>query len=323
MALRIKAAPAQRVVPGEQATRRGMSRMARREELYGWLFVSPWILGFLLFTLGPMLASFYLGFTEYSIASPPKWVGVANYQKALSGTDNLFWPSLWRTFVYAVTVVPIGLAGSLLIAVLLNQNLKGTVLFRTLFFLPYLVPSVAAAVLWQWLFQPEFGAINWLLGLIGIKGPLWLADSRWAMGSLMIMTLWGVIGGPTMVIFLAGLQGVPQEMHEAAALDGAGSAQRFFRITLPLLTPTIFFNFVIGLIAALKVFEIAYVATKGGPNYATWFFILHLYQTAFQNVEMGYASALAGVFFVIVVSLTILNVRLSRRWVYYEGEEAR
>jgi len=228
-----------------------------------------------------------------------------------------------RTFTYALMVVPLGLAGSLLIAVLLNQNLRGTALFRTLFFLPYLVPSVAVAVLWQWIFQPEFGALNGLLNTVGIKGPLWLADSRWAMGSLMVMALWGAIGGPTMVIFLAGLQGVPAEIHEAAALDGAGSVQRFFRITLPLLTPTIFFNLVIGLIAALKVFELAFVATKGGPNYATWFFILHLYQTAFQNVEMGYASALAGVFFIIVVSLTILNVQLSRRWVYYEGEEAR
>jgi len=318
MALRLKTAPAQHV-----GVRRSMSPAARREEIYGWLFASPWILGFLLFTLGPMLASFYLGFTEYSIASPPKWIGTANYQKALGGADNLFWPSLLRTLTYAGTIVPVGLAGSLMVAVLLNQNLKGTAVFRTLFFLPSLVPSVAAAVLWQWLFQPEFGAINWLLGLAGIKGPLWLADSRWAMTSLMVMALWGTIGGSTMVIFLAGLQGVPQEMHEAASLDGAGPVQRFFRITLPLLTPTIFFNLVIGLIAALKVFELALVATKGGPNFATWFFILHLYQTAFQNVEMGYASALAGIFFVIVVALTIVNVRLSRRWVYYEGEEAR
>jgi multiple sugar transport system permease protein len=147
-----------------------------------------------------------------------------------------------------------------------------------------------------------------------------MADSRWAMPSLMVMALWGAVGGSTMVIFLAGLQGVPAEMHEAAEIDGAGPVQRFFRITLPLITPTIFFNLVIGLIAALKVFEAAFVATKGGPDYATWFFILHLYQTAFQYVEMGYASALAGVFFVVVVTLTIVNVALSRRWVYYEGE---
>ena len=292
----------------------------RREELYGWLFASPWIIGFLLFTAGPMLASFYLGFTEYSIANPPKWVGFANYQKALSGGDAQFWPSLGRTFLYAAMLVPIGLTGSLLIAVLLNQKLYAVSLFRTLFFLPSLVPIVASAVLWQWLYQPEFGAINGLLSMVGIKGPLWLSDSRSALPSLMVIALWGSIGGSTMIIFLAGLQGVPTELHEAASIDGAGSVQRFFRITLPLLTPTIFFNVVIGLIAALKVFEVSFVATKGGPNFSTWFFILHLYQTAFQNIEMGYASALAGVFFVIVVILTLINVQLSKRWVHYEGE---
>jgi multiple sugar transport system permease protein len=318
MALRVRAASAQ-----PQAGRRPSSSLARREELYGWLFASPWIIGFLLFTAGPMLASFYLGFTEYSIANPPKWVGTANYQKALTGVDPQFWPSLGRTFLYAGLIVPLGLAGSMLIAVLLNQKLRAVALFRTLFFLPSLVPIVASAVLWQWLFQPDFGAINGLIAMVGIKGPLWLSDSRSALPSLMVMALWGTIGGSTMIIFLAGLQSVPNELLEAAEIDGAGSAQRFFRITLPLLTPTIFFNLVIGLIAALKVFEAALVATKGGPNFATWFFIVHLYQTAFQNIEMGYASALAGVFFVIVVTLTIINVQLSKRWVHYEGEEAR
>lgn len=317
MALRSKTAP-----PTGAASRTSSS-LARREELYGWLFASPWIVGFVLFTLGPMLASFYLGFTEYSIASPPKWIGTANYEKALFGGDALFWPSLGRTFQYAITVVPLGLAGSLLIALLLNQNLRGVSIYRTLFFLPYLVPVVASAVLWQWLFQPNFGAINTLLGMVGIKGPLWLADARSAMPSLMVIALWGAIGGPTMVIFLAGLQGVPQELHEAASIDGASSARRFLTITLPLISPTIFFNLIIGVIGALKVFEAAFVATKGGPNFATWFFILHLYQTAFQNIEMGYASALAGVFFVVVVTLTVVNVQLSKRWVYYEGEEAR
>ena len=316
MALRLRAATA----PGT-APRRASSSLARREELYGWLFASPWIVGFVLFTAGPMIASFYLGFTEYSIANPPKWVGTANYQKALLGGDAQFWPSLWRTFIYAGLIVPIGLAGSLLIAVLLNQRLRAVALFRTLFFLPSLVPVVASAVLWQWLFQPDFGAINGLLAGVGIKGPMWLSDSRSALPSLMVIALWGTIGGSTMIIFLAGLQGVPAELHEAASIDGAGSVQRFFRITLPLLTPTIFFNVVIGLIAALKVFEVALVATRGGPNFSTWFFILHLYQSAFQNIEMGYASALAGVFFVIVVTLTAINVHVSRRWVYYEGEE--
>lgn len=318
MALRLPTAVAGSSSP---ASSRPFWNSARREEVYGWLFASPWIIGFLLFTAGPMLASVYLGFTEYSIANPPKWVGLANYEKAVFGKDAQFWPSLGRTFFYAGMIVPLGLAGSMLIAILLNQKLRAVALFRTLFFLPSLVPIVASAVLWQWLYQPDFGAINGLLAMVGIKGPLWLSDSRSALPSLMVMALWGTIGGSTMIIFLAGLQGIPQELHEAAEIDGANPVQRFSTITLPLLTPTIFFNLVIGVIAALKVFEAALVATKGGPNFATWFFIVHLYQTAFQNIEMGYASALAGVFFVIVVALTIINVQLSKRWVYYEGEE--
>ena len=208
MALKLRAATAQGTT-----RRRASSSLARREELYGWLFASPWIVGFLLFTAGPMLASFYLGFTEYSIANPPKWVGTANYEQALLGKDAQFWPSLGRTFLYAGMIVPIGLAGSLLIAVLLNQKLRAVALFRTLFFLPSLVPIVASAVLWQWLFQPDFGAINGLLALVGIKGPLWLSDSRSALPSLMVIALWGTIGGSTMIIFLAGLQGVPEDNH--------------------------------------------------------------------------------------------------------------
>jgi multiple sugar transport system permease protein len=300
--------------------RRPVSALLRREERYGWLFASPWIIGFFLFTLGPMIASFALGFTQYSIASPPQFVGFANYARALTGEDSLFWPSLGRTLLYAVLVVPLSLTGSLLIALLLNQQLRGTAIYRTLFFLPSLVPVVASAVLWIWLLQPEFGAVNWLLGLAGVQGPLWLADARWALPAVMIVALWGSIGGSTMIIFLAGLQGVPVELYEAAEIDGARVMQRFFNITLPLISPTIFFNLVIGLIAALKVFAVAFVATKGGPDYATWFFILHLYQTAFQYVEMGYGSALAWIFFVIVIVLTIINVQMSRRWVYYEGE---
>jgi multiple sugar transport system permease protein len=308
------------VLPRTVVARAPRSSIARREERYGWLFASPWIIGFVLFTLGPMIASLALSFTQYSIASPPQWIGVDNYRRALSGEDSLFWPSLGRTLLYALTVVPISLTGSLLLAVLLNQRLRGTTVFRTFFFMPSLVPVVASAVLWLWLFQPDFGAINGLLNQININGPRWLADSQWALPSLIIVALWGSIGGATMVIFLAGLQGVPQELYEAAAIDGATATQRFWRITLPLISPTIFFNLVIGLIAALKVFAVAFVATRGGPDYATWFFILHLYQTAFQYVEMGYASTLAWVFFLIVVTLTIFNVNISRRWVYYEGE---
>jgi multiple sugar transport system permease protein len=293
-----------------------------REELAGWLWTSPWLLGFFLFVFGPMLASLYLSLTKYAIGSTPQMVGFDNFVRALSGKDDLFWPSIGRTIEYAFVMVPVGITLSLLAATLLNQNLKGTAVYRTLFFLPSLTPVVASAVIWRWLYQPDFGAINWLLWELGVdQGPRWLTTPDLALPSLMLIGLWASVGGGAMVIFLAGLQSVPRELHDAAAIDGANAWQRFRNVTLPLITPTIFFNLVIGIIAALKVFALAVLATQGGPNYATWFFNLHLYNNAFQFFEMGYASALAWIFFVLVVALTYLNVRWSRNWVHYEGEE--
>ncbi len=268
-----------------------------------------------------MLASLYLSFTNYAIGSSPRVIGLDNFVRALSGKDDLFWPSMGRTIEYAFVMVPVGISLSLLAAALLNQGLKGTVVYRTLFFLPSLTPIVASAVIWRWLYQPNFGAINWLLWELGVdQGPRWLTQPELALPSLMLIGLWASVGGGAMVIFLAGLQSVPRELHDAAAIDGANSWQRFLNVTLPLLTPTIFFNLVVGIIAALKVFALAVLATQGGPNYATWFFNLHLYNHAFQFFEMGYASALAWIFFVLVVGLTFLNVRWSRNWVHYEGD---
>lgn len=292
----------------------------RREALAGLLWSSPWTLGFLLFTLGPVIASLYLSFNDYTIAGQPKWVGLDNFTRALQGRDPLFWPTLARTFHYALVMVPLGISGALLIAVALNQNLKGMPLYRTFFFLPSLTPAPAAALIWSWLFQPDFGAVNALLRVFHLAGPKWLSDPDTAMTSLIIIALWGSIGGGTMIIFLAGLQSVPQELHEAAQIDGAGRWVRFVRVTLPMISPTVLFNLVIGIVGALQVFTVPFIATNGGPNYATWFFIIHLYQNGFQNFDMGYASALAWIFLVIVLTLTMINVRLSRRWVYYEGE---
>jgi multiple sugar transport system permease protein len=296
------------------------SRARRSEAISGILWSSPWLLGFLLFTLGPVVASLFLSFNDYTIASSPKWIGVANYVKALSGSDALFWPSLGRTFQYAIIMVPVGISLSLLIAVGLNQNLKLTPVLRTFYFLPSLTPIVAAALIWSWLYQPDFGAINWLLSLVGIHGPQWLADKDYALYALMIIALWGSVGGSTMIIFLAGLQSVPAELHEAAQIDGGGRWTRFWSVTLPMISPTLLFNLIIGIVGALQVFTVSVVATNGGPNYATWFFILHLYQNGFEDFDMGYASALAWVFLVIVLTLTLINVRLSNRWVYYEGD---
>ena len=296
------------------------SRARRNEAIAGVLWASPWLLGFLLFTLGPVLASLFLSFNDYTISGTPTWVGVANYAKAITGSDSLFWPSLGRTFQYALIIVPVGISASLLIAMALNQQLRLTPLLRTFYFLPSLTPIVAAALIWTWLYQPEFGAINWLLSLIGIEGPKWLADRDYALYALMVIGLWGSVGGGTMIIFLAGLQGVPAELHEASEIDGAGRWMRFWHVTLPMISPTILFNLIIGIVGALQVFTVSIVATNGGPNYATWFFIVHLYQNGFLDFDMGYASALAWIFLAIVLTLTMINLRLSNRWVYYEGE---
>jgi multiple sugar transport system permease protein len=306
------------------AAPRRRSSARRREAIQGVLYASPWLLGFFLFTFGPMLASLYLAFTDYTISSlSPNLVGFANFARALGGKDNQFWPSIGRTFTYALVLVPLGLFGSLMAAILLNQGIKLTTLFRTLFFLPSLTPAVASAVIWAWLYNANWGLLNSWLAAIGIQGPKWLADPDTAMISIIVVALWGAVGGNTMIIFLAGLQGVPRELHEAAEIDGASAFARFRAVTLPMISPTVFFNLVIGVIAALKVFATPVVMTNGGPNYATWTFILHLYQNGFQSFDMGYASALAWVFMAIVVTLTIVNLALSKRWVYYEGESRR
>jgi multiple sugar transport system permease protein len=300
----------------------GWTAARRREALAGLLWSSPWLAGFFLFTFAPMIASFYLAFTDFTLSNlETKWVGLTNFTRALSGKDDLFWPSLLRTFRYALILVPLGLAGSLTAAVALNQPVKGRTIYRTLFFLPSLTPVVALAIVWAWLYNADWGLLNYWLSLVGVQGAKWLGDPDTALGAIIVAALWGAIGGNAMIIFLAGLQGVPREMHEAAEIDGANALQRFLAVTMPLMSPTVFFNLVIGIIAALKVFALPVVMTRGGPNYATWTFILHLYQNGFQAYDMGYASALAWIFMLIVVTLTVVNLRLSRRWVYYEGEQ--
>lgn len=291
--------------------------LRRREAIHGYLLISPWILGFLAFTLFPFAVSLALSLTKFRPS--PVFVGFQNYGKAFAG-DNLFWGSLRRTLTYALMGVPLGIVGSLACALLLNQKLKGTVVYRTLYFLPSLTPIVASAMIWIWIFQPDFGVLNYLLAKVGIDGPGWLSSIEWALPSLVIMALWGSIGGNRMIIFLAGLQGVPEELFDAAKMDGANTWQRFLHITLPMISPTMFFNLVLGIIAALTVFAPAYIATDGGPAYATWFYGLHLYNQAFVYFNMGYASALGWIFFVIVLIFTLIQVRLSGKWVYYAGE---
>jgi multiple sugar transport system permease protein len=299
-----------------------MTPFRRREALEGLAYLSPWLIGFLVFVAGPILASLYLSFNKYNVILSPEWVGLRNYTTALT-KDDLFLPSIVRTFYYVALVVPVGLALSLGLAMLLNRRLALTTMWRTFFFLPTLTPIVAAAVLWRWMLNPDVGLVNYLLAQVGIKGPGWLASTEWAVPSLALIGLWVTVGGSRMIIFLAGLQDVPTELLEAAEIDGAGRWAKFAHVILPLVTPTVFFNLVLGIIFALRTFEVAFIATQGGPARATWFISLHIYQNAFVSFDMGYASALSWLFFVVLFAFTYLQFRASRRWVYYAGERGR
>ncbi len=297
------------------------ARLSRgsREALLGFAYISPWILGFVLFILSPFVASFLLSFSHYAIATPPRWAGLANFQRALF-EDYLFWRALRITTTYVVVSVPVGITVSLLLAVLLDQPIHGNTVFRTLFFLPTLTPVVAATLLWKWLLHPEVGLVNTVLWeQLRIAGPGWLSSPDWALPSVIMIALWGSVGGGRMIIFLAALQGVPQELYEAAEIDGAGGVHKFRHVTVPIITPAVFFNLVIGLIGAFSVFDIAYVGTDGGPMYSTWFYMLHLVRQALTSFDMGYASALAWILFLILILLTFVQLKLSSRWVYYAG----
>lgn len=289
-----------------------------RSPIWGYLFISPWLLGFLVFTAGPMLASLYLSFCRYDLHTL-EWVGPKNYQVILTD-DPLFWKSLSNTAIYVLFSVPLGLTASMFLAILLNQKVKGLAVFRTAFYLPSLVPAVASALVWQWIFHPDAGLLNYGLSRIGIKGPQWLQDPKTALASLILMSLWGV-GGSRMIIFLAGLQGISDELYEAASLDGAKGWACFRHITLPMLSPTIFFNMILGIIGSFQVFTSAYVMTNGGPNNATLMYVLYLYYNAFRYFKLGKASAMAWVLFLILLVFTVLQMRASKRWVYYEAGE--
>ena len=294
--------------------------MRRNEELAGWLFASPWILGFLLFTAGPMLISAGFAFAEYNLLQPAQWVGTANIEKALSG-DPLVWQSLKVTTIYAFVSVPLQIVFGLIIALLLNTNIRGLQYYRTIYYLPSVLSGVAVALLWRWIYAPNYGLINALLAGFGIQGPGWLSDARWALPSLIGMSLWHVGGG--IVIYLAGLQGVPTEIYEAAEVDGAGWLTRFWNVTIPLITPVLFYQLIIGIITALQVFTQALIMTNGGPHDSTLFFVLYLYRNAFQFFKMGYASVLAWILFFYILLLTLLVYRSSSVWVFYSGEVKR
>ena len=292
----------------------------RKDELFGWLFVSPWVLGFFLLTAGPMLISLALSFTRADMLSPTVYVGLRNYITLFSTDEvkSLFWKTLGNTSFYVFLSVPSLIALGFGLALLLNQKLYARGLFRTLYYLPTVIPSVAISLLWLMIFHRDFGLLNGALSLVGIQGPAWLRDTQWAKPALVLMSLWGA--GGDMLIFLAGLQGVPTELYDASKVDGCGPWQRFRHVTVPMVSPTLFFVLVTGIIGSFQVFVTTFVMTGGGPANATLMYVLYLYQLAFKQFSMGFASALAWVYFAILVALSLLVFRSSAAWVYYEGE---
>jgi multiple sugar transport system permease protein len=295
-----------------------VSRIKKHEMMVGYLCLAPWILGFIVLTAGPIITSFVISLLNYDMVHTPVFVGIQNYRKMFF-EDPLFWKSLKATSYYTLLVVPLNLVGALLIALLMNQKLRFINIFRTIYYMPSVFSGVAVALLWSWVFNKDFGVLNYLLDkLFGIVGPNWLGSEEWVIPSLAIMSLWGIGGG--MIVFLAGLQGIPTQLYEAARIDGATSWQEFWTITIPLLTPTIFYHLVTSLIGTWQVFTQAYVMTQGGPNYASLFYVLYIYFNAFVWFKMGYACALAWILFVVILICTVLTFKSSPYWVYYEAE---
>ncbi|WP_233530914.1 carbohydrate ABC transporter permease [Paenibacillus alkalitolerans] len=283
----------------------------------GYVFISPWLIGFLLLTLWPIAQSFYLSFTEYSLLADPIWVGTENYKKIFT-KDALFGKSLAVTFTFVLFSVPLKLFFSLMVAMLLNRRLKGMNLYRTAIYFPSLIGgSIAVSVLWRNMFGLD-GYVNQVLAWFGIQGVGWITNPDTALGTLILLNTWQF--GSTMVIFLAGLKQIPQELYESASVDGAGRLRKFVNITLPMLSPVMFFNLVLGVIGSFQMFTSAFIITKGGPVQSTYMYALFLYEKAFKHYQMGYASALAWILLAIVAALTALNFFASRYWVFYEAD---
>jgi multiple sugar transport system permease protein len=290
----------------------------RRQALAGYLFAAPAILGLALFTVGPIILSAVYSLTRYEILTPATWAGLGNYRELFS-EDRYFLKALWNTFYFAAVSVPVNITLALGLALLLNRPIRGRALYRTCFYLPTVMPAVAGSLLWMWLFNGEYGLVNVALDALHLPAVPWLTSEYCSKPALIVMGMWGVGGG--MIIFLAALQGVPRTLYEAAEIDGAGAGRMFWNITLPMISPALFFMVVMGLIGALQVFTQAYLVTQGGPVNSTLFYVLYLYREAFENLHMGYASAMAWVLFLVILAITGVQFVLARRWVYYEGAQ--
>lgn len=306
------------VFSGSAISHKKLNKEHKKEERAFWLFISPWLLGFVFFVGGPIIASLFLSFSNYNIIDTPEWIGLSNYTNLFQ--DNLFYKSLEVTGYFVLLGVPFVIIISLLLAVLLNQKVKGQAFFRTLYYAPSVISGVSVAFLWAWLLNPDFGIVNYILyELFGVKGPGWFNSTTWVVPSFVLMRFTAV--GSTMVIFLASLQSLPDELYEAAAIDGASGLQRFLKITVPLISPVILFNTIMTLIASFQIFTEAYVITQGGPQWGSYFYVLNLFETAFGQFRMGYASAQAWILFIIIFLLTMLTLWLSRKRVHYEYEK--
>lgn len=290
--------------------------LEKQEAVWFYIFIAPWLIAFCIFTLGPMVASLYFAFTKYNAIQPAEWIGVRNFISLYN--DPVFWKSIKVTFTFAGIFVPLNLVISLFLAAMLNLKVPAMRLLRTVYYLPSVLPEVVTGLVWIWIFNPDFGLLNYIIYLLtGIKGPNWLGSEAWVMPAVIISALWGM--GSGVIIFLASLQGVPTELYEAAELDGASVFDRYFHITIPMISPVILFNLLMGTIGALQTFARIYVMTSGGPNYASYFYNLYLYTNAFSYFRLGLASAQAWILFVVIMALTMLILRTSGRWVYYAG----
>lgn len=294
-----------------------MSKNKKRNLIAGLLFASPVLLGFLIFVVGPMIASAYFSLTDYSIASAPHFIGFKNYSALLTNKDPFFYKALGVTTYYVFLSVPLQIAFALLMAILLNREIRCRALFRTIFYLPTIVPVVASSMVWVWMMDPDLGLFNTVLHAIGLPGSKWIFSESTVIPSLVIMSLWTI--GSTIIIFLAGLQGIPRQLYEALEVDGGGALHKFWYITIPMITPTIFFNLVMGLIGGFQVFTQAYIMTNGGPNNSSLFYVFYLYREAFTNFRMGNACALAWILFLIITFFTVIVFKTSDNWVYYES----
>jgi multiple sugar transport system permease protein len=279
-------------------------------------FLSPWLMGFVLFTLIPIIMSLYYSFCDYSLLQTPLFKGLQNYRLLLH--DPVFWQVLKNTAIYSTVALPVGLILALGAAMLLNLKIGGQSFYRTIIFIPSLVPAAASAMLWLWLFNAKLGLINLGLHHLGISNPPnWLVDARWTMTALILMSFWGI--GNTVIIYLAGLQDVPRELYEAANIDGATAMEKVWHVTIPSISPVIFFNLIMGIIGSLQIFAVPFIMTKGGPARSTYFYTMYLYDNGFMYLKMGYASAMAWIQLLLVLALTGLAVLSSRKWVHYQG----